>query len=168
DVCSSDLVSRSDYNCVMTRRLVTLSFALLLLGCGKVEEQKLLPWFRIRTSHAREAGIISFGSNKTEYFVKSGWSWKKLNVYGGAAVPMNPETVFFYSNGQAQIIHRGETKWRPACGSSFAFATIAHKAQAVDCVETLEGPLGVPKKIRWRRFTERGALVNDQTLEVES
>ena len=98
----------------MMRRLVTLSFALLLLGCGKVEEQKLLPWFRIRTSHAREAGIISFGSNKTEYFVKSGWSWKKLNVYGGAAVPLNPETVFFYSNGQAQIIHRGETKWRPA------------------------------------------------------
>ena len=81
----------------------------LLLGCSQVEQQTLLPWFRIRNSRPHETGIFSLGSARTDYFVKThGW-WKRLDVYGGVAVALNPETVIFYSNGQAQIIRRGET-----------------------------------------------------------
>jgi len=158
--------SRSDYNCAVTRRLVTLSL-FLLLGCSQVEQQTLLPWFRIRTSRPHETGIFSLGSARTDYFVKThGW-WKRLDVYGGVAVALNPETVIFYSNGQAQIIRRGETTWTPVCGPSMSFATIARRAEAVDCVQTLSGPLGVAKKIRWRRVTATGRIVNDDTFDVE-
>jgi len=159
-------VSRSDYNYVVTRRLVTLSI-ILLLGCGRVDEQQLLPWFRVKTHHTYDVGILSLGWQGVEYFVKSGWRWKKLDVYGGATIVLNPTTVVFYSNGQLQIIHRGETTFRPACGPSMAFATIARKIEAIDCVQTLEGPLGVPKKIRWYRVTASGRIANDETLGVE-
>lgn len=140
----------------------------LFIGCGRVEEQQLLPWFRVRTHHTLDYGIYSFGWQGVEYFVKSGSGWKKLDVYGGATIILNPTTVVFYSNGQLQIIHRGEATFHPACGPSMAFATIARKIEAIDCVQTLAGPLGVPKEIRWFRVTSSGRMVNDETLDVES
>jgi hypothetical protein len=152
----------------VTRRLVTLFLIAFALGCGRVEEQQLLPWFRVKTHHRTDVGILSLGWQSVEFFVKSGWRWKKLDVYGGATIVLNPTTVAFYSNGQLQIIHRGETTFRPVCGASMSSATIARKTEAIDCVQTLEGPIGVPKKIRWHRVTAFGRLLNDETLDVES
>lgn len=150
----------------MRRLLVT--FVLLLAGCGRVERQDLLPWFRIKTSHPYETGILSLGHSGTEFFVKIGPLWKKLDTYGGGAIALNPNTVVFYANGQAQIIRRGETTFRPACGPEMAFATFARKAEAVDCVQTLEGPLGAPTKIRWRRMAIDGRIIDDRTLQAET
>jgi hypothetical protein len=150
----------------MTRRVVTLSLA-LLLGCGSVENEELLPWFRIKTHHTHDFGIYSFGWQGVEYFVKTRGSWKKLDVYGGQTVVLNPSTVVFYADGQLQIIRRGEATFRPVCGPGISGATIARKIEAVDCVQTLEGPLGVPKKIRWHRVTAAGRVLNDETLSAE-
>ena len=151
----------------MKRRLVTLSLA-LLLGCGKVEKQQLLPWFQVKITHYPKFAMFPAHTTNPEYFVKSyGW-WKKLDVYGFGAMALTSDTVVFYSNGQAQMIHKGDTTWQAICANPRSFATIVRGAPAIDCIEVLGGVLGFPTKIRFRRIDAAGHISDDRTLDVES
>jgi hypothetical protein len=150
-------------------RLRPAALALILLaGCARVQTREILPWFRVRTTTPYESGIVSLGSKNVQYVVNVGGRWKTLPIYGGAAFPINDDTIFFYLNGNAQIIRRGQTTWRAACDPAHAFATIAREAEAIDCIEPLAGPAGVPTSIRWRRMSAGGKVVAERTLNVEA
>ncbi len=135
----------------MTGRLATLLF-LALSACSRVEKQQLLPWFMIKNTHYERIGSLRSGSTTTEYFVKSRGFWRKLDVYGGSATVLNPDTVAFFASGQMHVIHRGEVTSRPACPSGSLFATLTPDTRAIDCVDVLAGPASaVATKLRFRR-----------------
>ena len=87
---------------------------------------------------------------------------------GFGAMALTSDTVVFYSNGQAQMIHKGDTTWQAICANPRSFATIVRGAPAIDCVEVLGGVLGFPTKIRFRRIDAAGRMSDDTTLDVES
>src|SRR5882672_927031 len=145
-------VSRSDYNWVMTPRIVTLLF-LALAACARVGKHQLLPWFMIKTTRYERIGSLRTGSTTTEYFVKSHGFWRKLDVYGGGATVLNPDAVAFYASGQMHVIRRGEVTSRPACPSGSLFATLTPNTHAIDCVDVLAGPASaVATRLRVRRI----------------
>lgn len=151
------------------RRLATTISLVLLVACSKVEKRELLPWFLIKTTHYAQIGGFAGGSTTTEYYVRRFGLWRKLNLYGGGATVVDPMTVAFYAGGQMQVIHKGESAARPACPSSFAFATISPTSRFIDCVEVVEGPArAVATRLRFRRFNASGALLQDRVLGIES
>src|SRR5262249_43002578 len=138
-------------------------------GCGKVERHNLLPWFRIKTTKYPNMGGFGGGQTVTEYYVKSGFRWIRLEDWPGGATVVNPQTVFMFGKGQPEVIHEGERVQKPACGTGFYAATVAHRSQSIDCVQVVEGrSIALGNKIRFRRVTASGTVVIDKTLSVES
>ena len=152
----------------------------LLMGCGKVEENKILPWFMARTT-IHTGGPLkqvfnNFGgpSSETDYFVKSYGFWKKLDhCYGPGAKVLDQETVAVPGgDGNAYgmlLIHRGETVPKPACGSLSSSWAIPPGGGLIDCFDVISGPArAVATRLRFRRITAAGQTLNDKMIAVEA
>jgi hypothetical protein len=151
-----------------------------LLGCGKVEENKILPWFMARTT-VHTGGplkqvVNNFGgpSSEVEYFVKSHGFWRKLDrCYGPGAKALDRETVAVPGGDGNHygmlLIHEGETVPKPACGSLASAWTMPPGGGLIDCVDAISGPArAVPTQIRFRRISASGQTLNDKTISVDA
>lgn len=143
----------------------------LLTSCSHVkEEQTLLPWFKTRITVSPDIGGLHNATETMEYFVKTHGFWHKLDDVGvGGAVALNPDTVFFYSQGKPKIIHRDERSSRFVCEGPLPVATVPPGSELIDCVNPMAGPaLAVATQIRFRRLTASGQVVNDKAISVDA
>jgi hypothetical protein len=129
----------------------------------------VLPWFKVRTSLSPKIGGFSDPSQTTEYFVKLSVFWRQIDDAGvGGATILNAKTVAYFDNGEARMIHEGESAAIFVCGRGPAGASFPAGAEAVDCVDVLAGPASaVATTVRLRRISASRAVLNDKTIAVE-
>jgi len=141
--------------------------ALLVAAGCHLQEEKLLPWFKVRTTRYSNIGGFS-GSSQQESFVRSWGLWHKLDrcffgeVLDARMVALHCSDQF---NQGLALLRKGETVPRPACGSYKSEAILLPSRDAIDCFDMLEGRAPVvPKRLRMRRVDLAGRLLTDATL----
>ena len=76
------------------RRMLVVLLATLAGGCGRVETQRPVPWFKTRVQHSPTIGGLASGgsSGLPPHVRRFGLFWKELRgCLGGEA--LDPETV---------------------------------------------------------------------------
>lgn len=148
------------------RGLCCIAGICLLVGCDRIEEHQLLPWFKIQTTTTANLGADSETTKTTEYFVRIHGFWNKLDDVGvGGAIALNDDAVFYFYQGSARLIHKDEPTARAICGTSLSAASVPPGAELIDCVETMKGPAkGIASQVRFRRFTAAGDALNDKAI----
>lgn len=141
-----------------------------LAACSTAEDRLVLPWFKIRISVSPKIGGLADRVQSTEYFVKRWGLWRQIGDTGvGSATALNAQTVAYYDNGQARLIHEGESDGASVCGPGPAGASFPAGAGAVDCVEVVAGPArAVATTVRLRRVNASGSVLIDKTVAVEA
>lgn len=145
--------------------------SLLVAGCGKVETERLLPWFKIEATHYPQIGGLADARTVYTSYVKHFGFWRELkNCYGGQV--LNPDVVALscsdsFNRGTA-LVRKGETAPRSACGSFAPASLILPSKDAVDCFDVRAGraPI-VPTQLGMRRVDLSGRELMSATLSVD-
>src|SRR5215470_14414133 len=144
----------------LTRILCVLALP-LLVSCS-TEEARVLPWFKTKTTTTPRIGGLADRVSTTRYFVRIHGFWKQVDDVGvGGAAALNPETVFYFYQGEARVIRKGEALSSRICGTTLAGASVPPGAPVVDCVNVMAGPArAVATQIRFRRMSAGGEVLN--------
>jgi hypothetical protein len=155
------------------RKLAPLVAAgsLLVVGCGEVKTEQLLPWFKIEATHYPSIGGLADARTVYASFVKRHGFWTELENCDGGQV-LNPDVVALscsdgFSRGTA-LVRKGETVPRSACGSFASVSLILPSKDAIDCFDVLAGRAPVvPTQLGMRRVDLSGRELLSTTLSVD-
>jgi hypothetical protein len=155
------------------RRLARLVAAgsLLVVGCGEVKTEQLLPWFKIEATHHPSIGGLADARTVYASFVKRHGFWTELENCDGGQV-LNPDVVALscsdgFHRGTA-LVRKGETVPRSACGSFASVSLILPGKDAVDCFDVRAGRAPVvPTQLGMRRVDLSGRELMSATLSVD-
>jgi hypothetical protein len=147
-------------------RLAILVLLLTAWGCGRTQDELVLPWCKYRTVIGPGGSGIWSGASHTEVLTRRWWGWS--TVFDGNAAPGRPviissTAVLVMSSGVARFLRASDSTSPLACGIREAIASVPPKGGFVDCVDHLAGPApAIATLLRVRRIDPLGQTVAQQ------
>ena len=149
---------------------ILITSAGLACGCGRTDEEAVLPWVKYRSVTGPGGSGMWAGSSHTEVLVRRWWGWSKLfdgNAAPGRPVVLSPTAVLVPSHTGSRIVHKSASEMPLACGDREAIVTVPPGGGFVDCVNHLAGPApAIATSLRVRRLDPAGKVVASQEFTL--